>query len=299
MVDSMKLVLGLFGLENFHGGDISSYIEISQMGEELGFDSVSVTDHVVMGKNLHKYPFGKFPLPSEAPWYEPLSLLTMIASNTTRIKLATAILIAPLRNPALLAKTTATLDAISKGRLELGVGMGWQKEEFDAAGLSFENRADVFWETLDICKLLWQDSPISFHGEHFNFDDIWCHPQPVQGQNLPLLFGLKMTNDNAQKISKVGHGWIPIKTSREFISAGRDLLSEAFIKEGRQDQPRIRGQLPTCVDDNGVPNIDLTLKELEKSMAAGLNEVEVFPINFVQTPDDIYKVLKLISEVKK
>jgi hypothetical protein len=147
--------------------------------------------------------------------------------------------------------------------------------------------------------LLWQDSPISFHGEHFNFDDIWCHPQPVQGQNLPLLFGLKMTNDNAQKISKVGHGWIPIKTSREFISAGRDLLSEAFIKEGRQDQPRIRGQLPTCVDDNGVPNIDLTLKELEKSIAAGLNEVEVFPINFVQTPDDIYKVLKLISEVKK
>ena len=96
MDSSMKLVLGLFGLENFYGGDISSYIEISQMGEELGFDSVSVTDHVVMGKNLHKYPFGKFPLPSEAPWYEPLSLLTMIASNTTKIKLATAILIAPV-----------------------------------------------------------------------------------------------------------------------------------------------------------------------------------------------------------
>ena len=120
----MKLVLGLFGLENFYGGDISSYIEISQMGEELGFDSVSVTDHVVMGKNLHKYPFGKFPLPSEAPWFEPLSLLTMIASNTSKINLATAILIAPLRNPALLAKTVATLDTISKGRLELGVGLG-------------------------------------------------------------------------------------------------------------------------------------------------------------------------------
>ena len=145
----MKLVLGLFGLENFYGGDISSYIEISQMGEELGFDSVSVTDHVVMGKNLHKYPFGKFPLPSEAPWFEPLSLLTMIASNTSKINLATAILIAPLRNPALLAKTVATLDTISKGRLELGVGLGWQKEEFDAAGVSFEDRSEIFWETLE------------------------------------------------------------------------------------------------------------------------------------------------------
>ena len=74
-----------------------SYIEISQMAETIGFDSVSVTDHVVMGKNLHKYPFGKFPLPSEAPWYEPLTLLTMIAANTSSINLATAILIAPLR----------------------------------------------------------------------------------------------------------------------------------------------------------------------------------------------------------
>ena len=168
----MKLVLGLFGLENFYNGDILSYIEISQMGEELGFDSVSVTDHVVMGKNLHKYPFGKFPLPSEAPWYEPLSLLTMIAANTSKINLSTAILIAPLRNPALLAKTAASLDTISKGRLELGVGLGWQKEEFDTAGVNFEDRAEIFWETLEICKLLWQDSPISFQGKHFHFDEI-------------------------------------------------------------------------------------------------------------------------------
>ena len=297
-MEKIKLVLGLFGLENLFNGDISSYIEISQMAEELGFDSVSVTDHVVMGKNLHNYPFGKFPLPSESPWYEPLSLLTMIASNTTKIKLATAILIAPLRNPALLAKTTATLDVISKGRLELGVGLGWQKEEFDAAGLNFEDRSEIFWETLDICKLLWKDSPISFHGDYYNFDDIWCHPQPIQRNDLPLLFGLKMTEKNAKKIAKIGHGWIPIKTSKDFISAGKNFLIDSFLSEGRQDQPRIRGQLPTCVDNNGIPDINLTLLELEKSMVAGLNEIEIFPINFVNEPDNLYPVLKLISEVK-
>jgi hypothetical protein len=108
-----------------------------------------------------------------------------------------------------------------------------------------------------------------------------------------------MTKENAQRIAKVGHGWIPIKTSREFISAGREILSEAFIKEGRQEQPRIRGQLPTCLDDHGVPNIDLTLKQLEKSMAAGLDEVEIFPINFVKAPEDLFKILQLISQVKK
>ena len=108
-----------------------------------------------------------------------------------------------------------------------------------------------------------------------------------------------MNHENANKIAKIGDGWIPIKTSRDFISSGKDILSDAFNIEGRHDQPRIRGQLPTCLDDNGVPSIDSTLKELEKSMAAGLNEIEVFPINFVQAPDDIYKVLKLISEVRK
>ena len=150
----MKLVLGLFGLENFYGGDVKSYIEISQMAEELGFDAVSVTDHVVMGKNLHKYPFGQFPMPSDAPWYEPLTLLTMIAANTSSINLATAVLIAPLRSPALLAKTAASLDAISNGRLELGVGLGWQEEEYEASGISFDQRAKIFWETLDICQSL-------------------------------------------------------------------------------------------------------------------------------------------------
>jgi probable F420-dependent oxidoreductase len=294
----MKLVLGLFGLENFYGGDIKSYIEIAQMGEELGFDSVSVTDHVVMGKNLHKYPFGQFPMPSDASWYEPLTLLTMIAANTTSINLATAILIAPLRSPALLAKTAASLDAMSNGRLELGVGLGWQQEEYEASGIAFENRAKIFWETLDICKLLWEGGPVSHQGEMFEFNDIWCQPKPAQGSDIPLLFGVKMTESNAQKIAKVGHGWIPIKTSRDFISEGRATLEKAFQEEGRQDKPRIRGQLPTCLDSNGVPSVDLTLKELEKSMGAGLEEIEVFPINFAQSPEHLREVLELIAELK-
>ena len=150
MSQDIKLVCGLFGLENFFPSEgIRSYINIAKEAEALGFDAVSVTDHVVMGKNLHKYPFGQFPLPSEAPWYEPLSVLNMIGSHTTSIKLATAILITPLRNPALLAKTAATIDVISNGRLELGVGLGWQREEFEAAGVNFENREEIFWETLD------------------------------------------------------------------------------------------------------------------------------------------------------
>lgn len=294
----MKLIAGLFGLHNFYDGDINSYIEIAQAAEEMGFHGVSLTDHVVMGKNLHKYPFGSFPLPSEAPWYEPLTVLTMIASHTKTLHLGTAVLIVPLRNPALLAKTAATIDMISKGRLELGVGMGWQAEEYHVAGVPFEDRAEIFWETLEICKLLWAESPASHDGNVYQFEDIWCQPQPMQGADLPLLFGLKMTTKNAEKIAQIGHGWIPIKTDAEFISTGKDLLDQAFKEHNRNEAPRIRGQLPTQIDSSGVPSLDLTLKELENSIAAGLTEVEIFPINFVRSKEDIVPVLKAISELK-
>ena len=294
----MKLIAGLFGLHNFYDGDINSYIDIAQSAEEMGFHGVSLTDHVVMGKNLHKYPFGSFPLPSEAPWYEPLTVLTMIASHTKKLHLGTAVLIVPLRNPALLAKTAATIDMISKGRLELGVGMGWQAEEYHVAGVPFENRAEIFWETLEICQLLWKESPASHSGNVYQFEDIWCQPQPYQGADLPLLFGLKMTSSNAEKIAQIGHGWIPIKTDAEFISSGKELLEQAFKDNNRVDAPRIRGQLPTQIDSSGVPSLDLTLQELEKSISAGLTEVEIFPINFVRSKEDIVPVLKAISDLK-
>jgi len=294
----MKIIAGLFGLHNFYDGDINSYIDIAQSAEENGFHGISLTDHVVMGKNLHKYPFGSFPLPSEAPWYEPLTVLTMIASHTTKLHLATAVLIAPLRNPALLAKTAATLDSISKGRLELGVGMGWQEEEYHTAGVPFEKRSEIFWETLEICKLLWETGPASHEGNIYKFNDIWCQPQPVQGADVQLLFVLKMTEKTAQKISKIGDGWIPIKTDAEFISNGKELLTSAFV-ENNKSVPRIRGQLPTQMDDSGVPNLELTLQEAEKSIAAGLTEIEIFPINFVRSKDDIKPVLNAISDLNK
>ena len=298
MSKDIKLVCGLFGLENFFPDEgIRSYINIAKEAESLGFDAVSVTDHVVMAKNLHKYPFGKFPLPSEAPWYEPLSVLNMIGSHTASIKLATAILITPLRNPALLAKTAATIDVISNGRLELGVGLGWQKEEFEAAGVDFENREEIFWETLTILKKFWSDSPTSHQGKYFQFDDIWCNPKPIQGADIPLLFGIKMTSENAKKIAKVGDGWIPIKTSRSFIENGRSILLDAFEKTSKSI-PRIRGQLPTITNEKGYPDLDKTLEEFEKSFDAGLKEIEFFPINFIQSGEDIKPTLEKIAKLK-
>ena len=108
-----------------------------------------------------------------------------------------------------------------------------------------------------------------------------------------------MTENTAQQISRIGHGWIPIKTDLDFISKGKELLSSAFQENNRAEPPRIRGQLPTQIDDSGAPNLEQTLKQAEKSIAAGLTEIEIFPINFVRSKDDIAPVLKAISDLSK
>ena len=134
-----------------------------------------------MGTRTDRYPFGKFPYGPEEPWPEPLILLAAIAGVTERVRLGTGILISPLRPAVLLAKTAATLDQVSHGRLDLGVGLGWQREEFSAGGVSFKNRRVVFADQLRACVALWtRPGPVSFASETVNFTDIWCEPRPMQ-----------------------------------------------------------------------------------------------------------------------
>ena len=107
-------------------------IDLAVVAEDEGVDRLVHVDHVVMGNNTQQYEWGNFDIPPDAPWLECLTVLAAVAAVTSRVRLSTRILIAPMRPAALLAKTAATIDQISGGRLDLGVGTGWQKEEFEA-----------------------------------------------------------------------------------------------------------------------------------------------------------------------
>ena len=131
----MQLSLGIPNFGSWAGSDPHSLLDVAKAADDAGVDRLVVSDHVVLGPNLDAYRWGRFPTGPEAPWHEPLTCLTAFAAVTERVRLSTGILIAPLRRAPLLAKTVATLDVVSGGRVDLGVGVGWQREEYDAVGL--------------------------------------------------------------------------------------------------------------------------------------------------------------------
>ena len=148
--------------------------------DAAGVDRVVVSDHLVFGENLDAYADptiggtagGKQPTGPDGVWLDPLIYLTAIAATTTRIRMGTAILLAALRRPAVLAKQLATMDVLSGGRIDLGVGVGWQREEYEAVGLAFEDRGRLLDHTLEVCQMLWTQQRATYDSAELSFDGI-------------------------------------------------------------------------------------------------------------------------------
>lgn len=259
------------------GSDPASILETAKRAEQAGFTAVSISDHVVMGAHADRYPWGDFPFPPEAPWYEPLTVLTAIAAATTRLGLTTGILIVPLRPAALLAKWAATLDVISGGRLELGVGTGWQKEEFDALGLDHGARGQMLTDAIGACRALWSADPAIYSSPTVTLDGIWCDPKPVQPGGIPILFSGTLTPRNLRRIVELGDGWIPIMGERrDGIAAGVDRLRRLFDDAGRDPETlRVRSAARIGRDADHQPSLPASLERSRDLLDAGVTDLDV------------------------
>ena len=266
------------------GADPASLVAIAQRAESVGFSGVSLSDHVVMGAHADLYPWGDFVFPPEAPWNEPLTMLTAIAASTTSLGLTTSILIVPLRSAALLAKWAATIDVVSHGRLELGVGTGWQKEEFDALGLEHAQRGQLLTDAIGACRALWGPSPASFSSPTVSFDDIWCDPKPAQAGGVPILFSGTLTERNLRRIVELGDGWIPIMGERrDGIAAGVVELRRRLEAAGRDpNELRVRSAARFGRTEEGVPDLKVTIERSRDLAEVGVTDLD---IPFTAYPD--------------
>ncbi len=183
MQPRLSVFLATFAAED--PGDWGHVFDAARAADAAGVDRLVVSDHVVFGEHLDAYARpetggvegGRQPTGPDGHWLEPLTVLTAVAARTTRIRLGTYILLAALRRPVVLAKQVATLDVLSHGRVDLGVGIGWQREEYEAAGLDFEARGRLLDHSLEICRTLWRDE----RGElHLTRPDVPGHPRDAQ-----------------------------------------------------------------------------------------------------------------------
>ena len=249
----MRLSLTIAGLHRTFGPDLGHYLDLARAADEVGIDQVVLADHVVMSRNTDAYPYGEFAFAPEEPWVDPLGLLTAMAAITSTVRLATGILITPLRTPGSLAKSVATLDALSGGRVDLGVGVGWQREEYAVAGVPWEERWGRLDDGLRACRALWSSSPASFSSPSVSFDEIWCEPRPAQ-ERLPLWLGAKATEKNCARVADWGDGWMPLeaRSGSPELFAGIARLRTAFIAAGRSpDELLVRAGMPFVRGDDG------------------------------------------------
>jgi probable F420-dependent oxidoreductase len=211
-----------------------------------------------------------------------LTMLAAVASVTRRVRLATGILIAPLRPAALLAKQVATLDQLSGGRVDLGVGTGWQREEYDAVGASFEARGRLLTDTLGALHTLWRDTPADFSSPTITFQDVYCEPKPVQPGGVPLWIAGTLHERNLDRVVRYGSGWIPIMgASTDDIAAGAKLIRDAIGKD-------IDVQAPIRI----VPgDIARSIESVPALVAAGATDIQVTLRAFAREPADAPPVL--------
>jgi probable F420-dependent oxidoreductase len=296
----LSVAVTVAGLGRLYGGDLARVIETARIADELGIDRILLPDHLAIGPRTDRYPYGRFPLPQDEPWLEPLTALAAVAGATRRIRLGTAVLIAPLRPPLLLAKTAATLDVLSGGRLDLGVGLGWQPEEYEAAGVPFAERGRRLDDTLRACRALWRDAPASFESETVRFRALWCEPRPAREGGIPIWLGLRASPRNAARLAELGEGWMPLGLDADALAEGADAMRRAFAEAGRDPATlRISVSVPAALDSRGRADLERTLEALPGLRAAGATEVS-FPLaRFARDADAVPAFLERLARLTR
>jgi probable F420-dependent oxidoreductase len=270
--------------------------------DEAGFDRLVVSDHVVFGERLEEYgrpeiggqAGGRQPTGPDGLWLEPLTTLSVLAGMTNRIRLGTNILLAALRRPVVLAKAAATLDVLSHGRLDIGVGVGWQREEYDAAGLDFDARGRLLDHSLEVCQTLWREPRASYQSPELGFDAIHMMPKPVDARGVPIWVSGTVNARVARRIARFGSGWIPWgPAAADPMSGIAEMRALLASMEHDATGLQVVGNIRTRRTDDGAVDIDATLEPVPALVAAGVTDVRVT----LPVPDDESAALDLLRRV--
>ena len=235
--------VGLHALGIGAGAERAVIDAVAQAADHHGFATLWAGEHVVMvDDSMSTYPYaedGKIAVPAAADWLDPLICLSFAAAATTRIGIATGVLLLPEHNPVHVAKQAASLDRLSNGRFTLGIGIGWSREEFDALGVPFAHRANRTAEYVAAIRTLWRDDIASFSGSFVDFDAIRVNPKPVRDRRIPIMLG---GNSDAalRRVVGWGDGWYGFNLDGVAAVADRVELIDQLCRAAGRDRAELR-----------------------------------------------------------
>ena len=260
--------------------DVGGLLATAELADRSGVDRLVVSDHILYGEQLDAYgdpskggtAGGSQPTSPDGNWLEPLTVLTLIAARTSSVRLGTAILLAALRHAAVLAKQVATLDVVSNGRVDLGVGVGWQREEYEACGLDFGRRGALLDRTLSVCQALWTEPVVTLDEGSLQLDRVHQMPKPVQPGGVPIWVSGRINDRTVDRLVRFGAGWIPWGDHVADPIPGVAALRAALEGAGRDPAAlQVQGTLPV-VREAGAIQLEATMAGVAALVEAGITD---------------------------
>ena len=239
-------------------------IDVVKRAEEAGFESAWTCEHIVLPDPKTE----GLPMEPDFPMLASLLGLAWAAAATTTIRLGTGILIAPLYSPAILAKELATLDVLSRGRLMLGIGVGYLEPEFEAVGVDFKSRGRITDECIHAMRSLWYDEAPSFEGQYVAFSKVNAYPKPIQSQ-IPITVG-GMTTPALRRALRLGNGWFGTFQTPDSLREIKNVVGELA---GKIERPDNLGPLEITV----IPKGRLTRDWAERFIELGVDRIVLWP----------------------
>ncbi len=255
-------------------------IRLAKAAEEAGFHGVMLSDHLFFpGRLESKYPYSEDGTPGfdgSTPWPEPWTTIAAMAATTERLHFGTMVYILPLRNPIELAKTLGTVAFHSKGRVALGIGAGWIREEFDTLGIDFKTRGKRMNEMIEVMKKLWTGTMVEHQGEHFSFGPLQMSPAP--GHDIPIHVG-GISKIALRRAATLGDGWIGTGQTPEEATEFWRTLTSLRKEAGREGEP-----FDTIIPLAVPPDPDM----LKRLADEGMTGTTAYPFTYTIGPNSSF-----------
>jgi probable F420-dependent oxidoreductase len=293
------------GLPSFAAEDPGGWTPMAtfaRAADTAGIDCLMISDHVVFGEQLEEYAKpevggskgGAQPTGPDGHWLEPVTTIAWLAGQTSRIDFRTNILLAALRRPVVLAKMASTIDVLSGGRLALGVGVGWQAAEYEAAGLSFEGRGKLLDYAIEVCQTLWREQRASVSSDLLTFSNIHQMPKPLQPGGVPIWISGTFRKSTVRRLATFGARWIPWgPDAADIVNAAPRMKAAVAEAGGDTDGFRIVGNLGLKKGENGRIDVDASMERVGAMLEAGVTDFSVR----LDPPDDFDDAVAYLEPV--